>query len=69
MTKSSDRTQTLKAWADLLACPACLGTLREEAETVVCTVCERVYPVVDGIPVLIAERSNQGGAGGGTSPK
>lgn len=67
MTKSSDRT--LKAWADLLACPACLGALREEAETLVCMACGRLYPVVDRIPVLIAERSNQGGVGGGTSPK
>jgi uncharacterized protein YbaR (Trm112 family) len=54
MTKSIDRT--LKKWSDLLACPACLGALHEEAETVVCTACGRVYPVVDGIPVLIAER-------------
>lgn len=54
MTKSIDRT--LKTWADLLACPACLGALREEAETVVCMACGRVYPVMDGIPVLIAER-------------
>lgn len=56
MTNSSDRTQALKAWADLLACPACLGALREETETVVCTACGCVYPVADGIPVLIVER-------------
>ncbi len=56
MTKSSDRTQTLKAWADLVACPACLGTLRENGVTLVCMACGRVYPVVDGIPVLIAKR-------------
>jgi uncharacterized protein YbaR (Trm112 family) len=40
-----------------LACPACGGDLRLEAERLVCAGCERGYPVVDGIPVLIAERA------------
>jgi uncharacterized protein YbaR (Trm112 family) len=44
-----------------LACPACLGDLRIEAsgkaETrLVCAECGRGYPIVDGIPVLIAGR-------------
>jgi uncharacterized protein YbaR (Trm112 family) len=38
-----------------LACPACLGNLRMEGASLACTGCGRVYPVVDGIPVLIAE--------------
>lgn len=38
-----------------LCCPACHGELRLEAEYLVCAGCGRVYPVVDGIPVLIAE--------------
>jgi uncharacterized protein YbaR (Trm112 family) len=37
----------------LLACPACYGELRAEAERLVCAKCGRGYPVVDGIPVLI----------------
>ncbi|MDR3751626.1 MAG: Trm112 family protein [Terracidiphilus sp.] len=40
-----------------LACPACLGGLRPEGARLVCAGCGRVYPVVDGIPVLIAERA------------
>jgi uncharacterized protein YbaR (Trm112 family) len=40
-----------------LACPACRGALRLEEARVVCTGCERSYPVVDGIPVLIVERA------------
>ena len=40
-----------------LACPACLGDLRLEEIRLVCAVCGRTYPVVDGIPVLIAERA------------
>jgi uncharacterized protein YbaR (Trm112 family) len=39
-----------------LACPACLGDLRMEAARLVCEGCGRAYPVVDGIPVLIAGR-------------
>lgn len=42
---------------ELLACPACHGELRLEAERVVCAGCGRGYPVVDGIPVLIANES------------
>jgi uncharacterized protein YbaR (Trm112 family) len=43
--------------AGLLACPACLGSLCAEESSLLCTVCGRAYPVVDGIPVLITERA------------
>ena len=48
--------------ADLLACPACQGSLCAEESRLVCTACGRTYPVVDGIPVLIAERAAAPGA-------
>jgi hypothetical protein len=51
---------------DQLACPACLGGLRLEASQLVCGDCGRVYPIVDGIPVLIADRAepvNEPGSG------
>jgi uncharacterized protein YbaR (Trm112 family) len=41
----------------LLACPVGRGELRVEAAGLVCVGCGRGYPVVDGIPVLIAERA------------
>jgi uncharacterized protein len=41
----------------LLACPVCFGALKAGVESIACTECKRVYPVVDGIPVLIAERA------------
>jgi uncharacterized protein YbaR (Trm112 family) len=41
--------------ADQLACPACLGDLKLEESRLVCQSCGRAYPVVDGIPVLIAD--------------
>jgi len=44
----------------LLRCPACLGTLHFDGDTVECAApeCGRVYPLVDGIPVLINERTS-----------
>jgi uncharacterized protein YbaR (Trm112 family) len=44
---------------DQLACPACLGALRVDQARLVCAVCGRAYPIVDGIPVLIAERAER----------
>ena len=40
-----------------LACPVCFGELRLETLRLVCAGCGRGYPVIDGIPVLIAERA------------
>ena len=40
-----------------LACPVCHGDLRLEEARLVCATCRRAYPIVDGIPVLIAERA------------
>lgn len=49
------------AMGALLACPACLGNLRcnatTHATTLACGSCGRVYPIVEGIPVLIPERA------------
>jgi uncharacterized protein YbaR (Trm112 family) len=41
-----------------LACPACLGELRLEENKLLCARCARNYPIVDGIPALIAGREN-----------
>ena len=38
---------------ELLACPFCAGTLEEERDRLVCTVCARTFPVSDGAPVLL----------------
>lgn len=40
-----------------VACPACHGELRTAEGGLTCAACGRIYPVVDGIPVLIAERA------------
>jgi uncharacterized protein len=41
-----------------LACPGCLGGLLLKENQLVCTGCGRVYPIVNGIPVLIAGRED-----------
>jgi len=39
----------------LLACPACQGDVQLKDNTIVCTKCQRIYPIVDGIPVLLVD--------------
>jgi hypothetical protein len=38
-----------------LACPACHGDLRLEKTRLLCVSCGCQYPIVDGIPVLLAD--------------
>lgn len=38
-----------------LACPVCLSDLALDEGVLTCSQCGRTYPIVDGIPVLIAE--------------
>jgi hypothetical protein len=40
-----------------LACPACYRELRHEETGLVCRTCGRTYPIIEGIPVLIADRA------------
>ena len=40
-----------------LACPVCRGSLRLAGLQIFCVGCNRAYPILDGIPVLIADRA------------
>ncbi|MGH9598531.1 MAG: Trm112 family protein [Terracidiphilus sp.] len=65
MPENSPCSSTLDpAVLALLACPVCRGDLRREAASLVCAGCGRAYPIVDGIPALIADGM---GAGSGMS--
>ena len=44
----------LASVVEQLACPACLSPLLLDPKSLLCSRCGRVYPIVDGIPVLIA---------------
>jgi len=39
----------------LLACPACQGDVQLNGDKIVCTKCKRIYPIIDGIPVLLVD--------------
>jgi hypothetical protein len=43
---------------ELLVCPACRADIREEAAGLACQGCGRVYPVRDGIPVMLPEEAS-----------
>jgi len=48
--------------ADLrwLVCPVCHGALHLAGEAIGCAGCARRFPVVDGLPVLLADRALPG---------
>jgi uncharacterized protein YbaR (Trm112 family) len=45
---------------ELIVCPVCQGSLNLVSDTVLCNVCGRRYPVVDGIPILRPDQSIAG---------
>ncbi|WP_188555674.1 Trm112 family protein [Edaphobacter dinghuensis] len=40
-----------------VVCPVCHQPLESQPESIRCTGCLRRYPLVDGIPVLLADRT------------
>lgn len=51
------------ALLDILACPACHGSLRvdDAASELVCMACGLAYPVRDNIPVLLVDEARAPG--------
>jgi uncharacterized protein YbaR (Trm112 family) len=41
-----------------LVCPVCRHSLTLDANSVRCSGCDRRYPILDGIPVLLADRAS-----------
>ncbi len=46
-----------KELLDILACPQCKGGIKMVAEGLVCETCRLVYPIEDGIPVMLVEEA------------
>ena len=44
---------------DILVCPACHRSLAydEQAQTLKCIGCRRVYPIRDGIPIMLVDEA------------
>ena len=41
----------------ILACPLCKADVIEKDEKIVCTKCNRKYPIKDGIPIMLIEEA------------
>ncbi|MBI1848389.1 MAG: Trm112 family protein [Candidatus Rokubacteria bacterium] len=41
----------------ILVCPACKGDLRFEETRIICPACRKVYPIRDGIPVMLVDEA------------
>ena len=50
---------TLRA---LLVCPVDHGDLCDEPGALICIICGRHYPIIDGIPRMLAEEDDEGQA-------
>ena len=49
-----------KELLEILACPACKADIKLENEKIICTSCERKYPIRDGIPVMLIDEAEGG---------
>lgn len=49
------------ALLELIVCPSCHATLSVAESELACTGCDLVYPIVDGIPVLLIDRARRAG--------
>lgn len=52
-------TALAKDLLDVLVCPACHQSLTydETAQTLKCNGCRRVYPIRDGIPIMLIDQA------------
>ena len=50
-----------KELLDILACPACKGEVRlhENRDGLVCPACMLLYPMREGIPVMLADEAEK----------
>ncbi|MFQ5441399.1 MAG: Trm112 family protein [Thermodesulfobacteriota bacterium] len=55
-----------KELLEILACPKCKGeiALSERGDGIVCQACRLVYPIKDGIPVMLIDEAAELPAGG-----
>ena len=48
-----------KELLDILACPKCKGNIRlnDKKDGLVCETCRLIYPIKDGIPVMLIDEA------------
>ena len=54
-------TEIKKDLMDILACPKCKSPVAQKAETICCTSteCGLIYPIRDGIPVMLIDEATE----------
>ena len=50
---------------EILACPSCRADVKTDKETVVCTGCGLIYPINEGIPIMLVEEGKKSINNGG----
>ena len=57
-----DETEVCEKLLDILRCPACDDRPKVEIAGggVRCVKCDRIYPIENGVPIMLVERSTQG---------
>ena len=43
----------------ILACPACKSDVKLENNKIICTKCNKKYPIKDGIPVMLIDEAEE----------
>ena len=46
-----------KELLEILACPACKESIREDGDWLICDKCQKKYPVREGIPVMLIDEA------------
>lgn len=48
-----------KELLDILACPKCKGDIQltEKGDGLICNTCKLIYPIKDGIPVMLIDEA------------
>ena len=46
-----------KKLLEILACPKCKNAIKEENDELICLNCSLVYPIKDGIPIMLIEEA------------
>jgi uncharacterized protein YbaR (Trm112 family) len=56
---SSQAARLTQADLGWLVCPVCHGALELASPNIACAGCGRQFPIVDGLPVLLADRATR----------
>lgn len=44
---------------EILACPKCKKSVKLVEDKLICSKCQREYPIIDGIPVMLVDEAKE----------